>query len=131
TEFKSTLYKAIIEEPERMDLWEQCRAIYLDENLPKEERARKAEEFYKENKEEMDRGARVLWPGVQPLFRLFKWKWENGSKAFNTEYQNTTHDEESQIFNAEKYRKFDDPNRYVKEGRPHPLDYYGFWDVAK
>src|SRR5690606_32672665 len=54
-EFKSTLYKAIIEEPERMDLWEQCRAIYLDENLPKDERVRKAEEFYLANKEEMDR----------------------------------------------------------------------------
>lgn len=131
TEFKSTLYKAIIEEPERMDLWEQCRAIYLDENLPKEERARKAEEFYKENKEEMDRGARVLWPEVQPLFRLFKWKWENGSKAFNTEYQNTPLDEESQIFNPENFRKFDDSDLYDKEGRPLPLDYYGFWDVAQ
>ncbi|NGQ95489.1 phage terminase large subunit [Brevibacillus sp. SYP-B805] len=111
SDFKSRLFKAVIEPPERGDLWEQCRLIYTDRENPN--RAEDAEAFYLANKEEMDRGAVVLWPAVQPLWTLMKWKWDNGSKAFNTEYQNTPLDEENQVFVPERFTYWDatDPGR--------------------
>ncbi|WP_232696167.1 phage terminase large subunit [Brevibacillus daliensis] len=111
SDFKSRLFKAIIEPPTRGDLWERCRAIYTDRENPN--RAEDAEEFYAANRDEMDRGAVVLWPAVQPLWTLMKWKWDNGSKAFNTEYQNTPLDEESQVFVPERFTYWDKdyPNR--------------------
>jgi predicted phage terminase large subunit-like protein len=130
-DFKSTLYKALIEEPERVELWEQCRALYLDDNKTPEERGIAAEAFYKVNKAEMDEGAVVLWPEVQPLWKLYKWKWDNGSKAFNTEYQNSPLDEESQIFIPDKFRYYDVSDLVDATGRQLPLDLYAFWDIAQ
>jgi len=101
SDFKSKVYRAIIREPERQDLWEQCRLIYVDRDNPN--RKADAEAFYAKHREEMDKGAKVLWPEVQPLWKLMTWKWDNGSKAFNTEYQNNPIDEESQIFNPDNF----------------------------
>lgn len=128
SDFKSRLFRAIIEEPERLDLWEQCREIYLNRENPN--CAEDAEAFYLANKDEMDRGAVVLWPDVQPLWKLMKWKWDNGSKAFNTEYQNNPIDEESQIFVPENFRYYDPSDLMDDYGNPLPLDYYAFWDIA-
>ncbi|MGM0904253.1 MAG: phage terminase large subunit [Bacillota bacterium] len=130
SEFESTLYSAIIEEPERMDLWEQCRNIYNDAELPKKERREQAIAFYEENREEMDRGVEVLWQEAQPILRLYLWKWTYGSKAFNTEYQNRPRDEENQIFVIESLRMFDESDLYDANGYEQPLEYYAFWDVA-
>ncbi|NYV68921.1 phage terminase large subunit [Bacillus sp. Gen3] len=129
-DFRSKKYKALIEEPDRMDLWDECRSIYLSDQIPINEREQKAREFYESHKTEMDEGAVVLWPEVQPLWKLMAWKWANGSKAFNTEYQNEPRDEESQIFVPEKFRYFDESDLFDENGRPLPLDYFAFWDVA-
>jgi predicted phage terminase large subunit-like protein len=129
-DFKSKKYKALIEEPERMDLWEQCRAMYLDDTKAPEERKLAAEQFYAEHREEMDKGAVTLWPEVQPLWKLMTWKWDNGSKAFNTEYQNEPRDEESAIFHVDKLRMFDESDLFDKDGRPAQLEFFAFWDIA-
>ncbi|MBG9774440.1 phage terminase large subunit [Brevibacillus laterosporus] len=105
SDFKARLFKAVIEMPSRSDLWEQCRLVYTDRDNPN--RAEDAKAFYIENKAEMDRGAVVLWPDVQPIWILMTWKWDNGSKAFNTEYQNTPLDEESQVFIPEQFTYWD------------------------
>lgn len=101
SDFRSRIYRAIIEEPKRMDFWEKCRLIYTDRENPN--RAEDARAFYEANREAMDEGARVLWPEVQPLWKLMTWKWDNGSLAFNTEYMNNPIDEESMIFNPETF----------------------------
>src|SRR5690606_22603235 len=106
SDFRKKLYRALIEEPKRMDLWEECRKIYVDREDPN--RADEAAKFYAEHKTEMDEGARVLWPEVQPLYKLMTWKWDNGSKAFNTEYQNNPIDEESMIFNPATFTYWTD-----------------------
>ncbi|WP_342540057.1 phage terminase large subunit [Heyndrickxia sp. FSL K6-6286] len=129
-DFKSKKYKALIEDPDRMDLWDECRSIYLSDQIPINEREQKALEFYEAHKTEMDEGAVVLWPEVQPLWKLMAWKWANGSKAFNTEYQNEPRDEESQIFVPEKFRYFDESDLFDAQGNPTPLEYYGYWDIA-
>lgn len=102
-DFKAKVYRAVIEWPERMDLWEACRLVYKDPDRPKEQRVIDAMELYELNREEMDRGCVVLWPEAQPIWKLMTWKWDNGSKAFNTEYMNNPVDEESMIFNPEAF----------------------------
>ena len=106
SDFKTEIYRAIIREPERMDLWEKCRLIYVDRENPN--RQEEADRFYKDNKNELLRGSKVLWEDVRPLYELMKWKWDNGSKAFNTEYMNNPIDEESMIFNPDKFTYWDD-----------------------
>lgn len=106
-DFKSRIYRAVIDWPERMDLWEACRLVYKDPDRPKEARAKDAVELYEANRAEMDRGVTVLWPEAQPIWRLMKFKWDNGSKAFNTEYQNNPVDEESMVFNPESFTYWD------------------------
>ena len=105
SDFKTRIYRAVIEWPERMDLWEECRLIYQNRENPN--RKEDAERFYAEHRAKMDKGAKVLWPEVQPLWKLMTWKWDNGSKAFNTEYQNNPIDEESQIFNPDEFTYYD------------------------
>ncbi|MFJ7855289.1 phage terminase large subunit [Peribacillus frigoritolerans] len=129
-DFKSKKYRALIKDPDRMDLWDECKAIYLSDTIPINEREPKAREFYEKNKAEMDEGSVVLWPEVQSIWKLLTWKWSNGSKAFNTEYQNEPRDEESQIFNPNMFRYYDESDLYDDRGRPMPLDYYAYWDVA-
>lgn len=111
SDFHTKIYRAIIDPPERTDLWEQARDIYTD----RENANRKADclAFYEANKAEMLAGSHVLWPDVQPLIKLMMWKWDNGAKAFNTEYQNNPVDEESMVFNPETFTYWDDgPKEY-------------------
>ncbi|CDN42077.1 Uncharacterized protein BN871_AT_00790 [Paenibacillus sp. P22] len=105
SDFRSRVYRAIIDWPERMDLWEACRLVYVDRDNPN--RAKDARELYELNRAEMDRGCRVLWPEAQPIWKLMTWKWDNGSKAFNTEYMNNPVDEESMVFNPERFTYWD------------------------
>lgn len=129
-DFKSRVYKALIKEPDRMDLWEKCESIYKDINLPKEERKNNALAFYKKHKEEMEKGAIVLWSEAKPVIELMLWKWDKGSKAFNTEMQNNPRDPESMVFDPEEFYYFTDIDLIDNTGRELPLDYYGFWDIA-
>jgi predicted phage terminase large subunit-like protein len=105
-DFEAKKFAAIIEQPKNGALWEQCRKIY--QNRESNTAARDAELFYVANKEAMDKGAKVLWTKVQPLFKLMAWKWDNGSKAFNTEYMNNPIDEESAVFNIDKFSYWTD-----------------------
>lgn len=109
SDFKTKVYRAIIEHPERQDLWEQCRVIYT--NRDDENRLENAVKFYKENETEMLKGCKVLWEKGKPIWKLMTWKWDNGSKAFNTEYLNNPIDEESIIFNPETFTYWDGKRR--------------------
>lgn len=109
SDFKTKVYRAIIEQPERQDLWEQCRVIYT--NRDDENRLENAVKFYKENETEMLKGCKVLWEKGKPIWKLMTWKWDNGSKAFNTEYLNNPIDEESMIFNPETFTYWDGKRR--------------------
>lgn len=134
SDFKTRVYRAIIEWPERMDLWEACRLVYVDRDNPN--RAADAKALYEMNRAEMDRGAIVLWPEVQPLWKLMTWKWDNGSKAFNTEYMNNPVDEESMIFNPESFTYWDSSaladtlTRYARPSHVADFDIYMGVDFA-
>lgn len=112
-DFDSTVYRAIISEPARMDLWEECRLIYIDRDIPK--RADVARQFYDDNHEAMNEGVEVLWAAVQPIWKLMTWKWDNGSKAFNTEYQNNPIDPDSMLFNPETFTYYTGDIDYLSD----------------
>ncbi|QIG62517.1 terminase large subunit [Sporosarcina phage Lietuvens] len=112
SDFTTRVFRALIEPPTNSALWEDCRKIYQDHDNPT--RKADAEAYYAEHNEAMQAGARVLWPDFQPLWKLMTWKWDNGSKAFNTEYQNNPLDEESMIFNPATFTYWDKDGRTRK-----------------
>ncbi len=76
-----TQFQAIMRMPDRMDLWDAFEEIWHNEG-PDAARA-----FYKAHKPEMDEGAIVNWPSMQPLVFLME-KRAASHAAFATEYQN-------------------------------------------
>lgn len=105
-DFKTKVYRALIDPPKNMSLWDKCREIYLDRERG-EKRASDALAFYLENKDAMDEGAKVLWQEAQPIYKLMTWKFANGSLAFNTEYQNNPINEEDMVFNPETFEYYE------------------------
>lgn len=117
SDFTTKVYRAVIDYPVNMSLWDECQKIYQDFENPK--RLDDAEAFYAEHYDEMNEGANVLWSESQTIWKLMRWKWDNGSKAFNTEYQNNPIDEESMIFNPAEFTYWNviDPNKFFSRER--------------
>lgn len=79
--WRTTKFQAIMTWPDRMDLWEAFEEVYLNDG---EDAARA---FYAGRKAEMDQGAVVNWPTMQPLIWLMLER-AASHDAFATEYQN-------------------------------------------
>ena len=126
-DYESRKYAAIVQEPDNMELWMHYCEI-LDDKTD-EERETKADAFYEENREEMDKGWKTLW-SRWTYSALMKKKSTLGTKAFNSEYMNIAYDPDSQIFNEDNIIFFDDRDLIDQWGRRIPLDVYGFWDLA-
>jgi hypothetical protein len=85
--------KAVVSWPERMDLWDRYRDIRAEckrRDLPTAE----ATEFYKANREEMDRGGQVAWEArreagdLSGLQHMMHKLFDLGEAAFMAELQN-------------------------------------------
>jgi predicted phage terminase large subunit-like protein len=82
---KRSAFKAILEWPERMDLWSKWEDIYHDvDNGDSRVNARK---FFKQNEAVMLKGAEVLWPAREPLYKLMRIRAEIGHQHFEGEKQ--------------------------------------------
>ena len=101
-------YQAIVSWPDRTDLWDRARRIYLDLELG-DEPVRRAcvRAFYESNREEMDAGAKVLDEVAAPLFNLYLEIWSNGLRSFMRERQNDPRNPDDQLFVSERFRRFD------------------------
>lgn len=77
-----TKFQAIVRWPDRMDLWEAFEETYQNEGEPA------ARAYYEANRAEMDAGAVVNWPSIQPLIQLMLER-AASHDAFASEYQNT------------------------------------------
>lgn len=74
-------FQAIMRFPDRMDLWDRFEEFYHNQG---EDAARA---FYDANKADMDAGAAVNWPSMQPLVWLMLERAADHD-SFQTEYQN-------------------------------------------
>ncbi len=83
--WKSRTFRALVREPERHDLWYEWQNIYNDRNDPHRQRA--ARRFYEAHREEMDRGAELLWPQRETLYSLMCLRAGIGDAAFQAEKQ--------------------------------------------
>lgn len=96
-------FRAIMQWPNRMDLWEQWEALFLaeasgdalDEDATDE--IGQAQLFYGLHRDEMEQGAIVSWPSVRPLLRLMQIRAED-HHAFDCEYQNDPTNQENALF---------------------------------
>lgn len=121
-DFIKNKFPAVINPPERQDLWDEFTELFKNYK-PTDEELRQVEsgemtdtpnklaaiKFYEENKEEMDKGIQVLWGSRFPYHSLMLEKISIGTKAFNTEFMNNPIDEESQIFKPEDFTYYDQP----------------------
>lgn len=101
--WQATRWKSVISWPARTDLWEFCKSLWADLTDPdREETARR---YYERNRDDMDRGAEVLWPEHEPLFDLYEQLWADGAAAFFSEKQNAAVDPDRQVFDVDRFRR--------------------------
>lgn len=120
--FRSRIYKAVIEFAERDDLWDEWKQIYTDLSLG-DDRFERARAFYEANREEMERGAVVLWPEQKSYYELMETLVSN-PKGFWSEMQNEPRGSDNQLFEPVEVDPDDIP----------PLDQlevYGMCDPSK
>lgn len=127
-DYQCRKYSAIVSEPEELDMWEHYSDILDDKTDP--DREAKADAYYEENKEAMDKGCKTLWSSRWTYAALMKKKSIIGTKAFNSEYMNIAYDPDSQVFNEDTVTFYDDRDLFDQWGRKLPMDIYGFWDLA-
>ena len=128
-DYDSRIYSAFLDEPDRMDLWNDYEEILRDTTNPS--RLEDAETFYNTYHIEMDEGARTLWEDRFSYRFLINKKVEIGSRAFSSEYLNLASDPDSQIFNENIVHYFDERDlETTNTGYARRYDIYSFWDIA-
>ena len=73
--------------PDRMDLWEQWEDIRRNPTKTSQVKEKEAQQFYEDNKAEMEKGAKVLWPEREPTLELMKQRMLVGRREFDAEKQ--------------------------------------------
>lgn len=76
-----TKFQAVLNWPDRMDLWQQWEELYVNELTDD------ADAFYETNKGDMDAGALLNWPSNHSLRYLMEER-AGDHPAFESEYQN-------------------------------------------
>lgn len=101
--WKVVEFPAIEAWPERTDLWDRAKRIYLDLELSPEPEVREAcaQAFYEANREEMDQGVQLLDPVALDAFKCHVKIWSEGLTAFMTEMQHVTRIPGANLFNSE------------------------------
>lgn len=85
--WNSKVLRAIIQWPDRMDLWDQWEQLLLTGEDPQAGEAAAAK-YFTEHQAEMEAGAVVSWPAVRPLVKLMTKRARDGHEAFDSEQQN-------------------------------------------
>lgn len=80
--WQSRTFRAVIQWPERMDLWDQWEELLLNTGEAE------ADIWFHSHRTEMERGAVVSWPSARPIMMLMKKRARDGHQAFDSEQQN-------------------------------------------
>lgn len=79
--WKGIKFKALLQWPDRMDLWDKWEELYRNEG------ELVADAFYQTHKADMERGAKTSW-AARGVLALMKIRARDGHAAFDSEYQN-------------------------------------------
>ncbi|MCD6125040.1 hypothetical protein J7J62_07725 [bacterium] len=111
--WESVKFKSIIKWPERMDLWDAWAEIYTDRTNP--DRFEEAKKFYLQHKDEMDKGADILWKKGETLYDLMCEYYGEGKQQFLLERQNEILEDIDRAFRIEEYRFIEDTEEFLKD----------------
>ena len=111
--WESRTFKAILEWPHRMDLWDKWEETLLNQGQDA------AQAFYLERKAEMERGAVVSWPAQRPILVLMRIRARDGHSAFDSELQNDPISSEDAPFGEVTYWVENNP-RWIYFGAVDP-----------
>jgi predicted phage terminase large subunit-like protein len=111
--WESQTFKAILEWPHRMDLWDKWEEVLLNQG-PEAGAA-----FYREREAEMNRGAVVSWSAQRPILVLMRIRARDGHAAFDSELQNDPISSEDAPFSNLVYWVDESP-RWVYFGAVDP-----------
>lgn len=107
--WKKRVYRSIISEAERTDLWDQWKRIFnRKEAYEGKEGKEVAERFFKANREEMLKGTEVLWPARRNYHSLMVQREEEGAFSFDAEMQNDPVNRRDCLFAPEDIHFWDD-----------------------
>ncbi|WII93179.1 phage terminase large subunit [Kingella negevensis] len=114
----SQKFKAMLQFPERMDLWEHWENLYLQDGETV------AQAYYEQHREDMERGAKTSW-AARGVLALMKIRARDGHSTFDSEYQNDPISSESAIF-----ANYLSGCLYTAKDLPNDLDVFGAIDPA-
>lgn len=106
--WRSKIYRAVIQEAKRADLWDTWQTIYTDWSMVTEERQARALAFYKANESAMLDGVVTLWPQGETYYELMCLRIDEGVDSFNSEKQNNPIDPSKCSFPESWFQWFDE-----------------------
>jgi predicted phage terminase large subunit-like protein len=132
-DFKSSFHGAVINEPTNPKLWDQYCEVYARADSMEE-----VNEFYDEQREQLEDGIELAWPWRWSYRALMHEKVNMGTRAYNSEYRNLAFSEDEQFFFPDNYAKYhyyyENDKAYVVYGELKiPLTdllIVGAWDIA-
>ena len=87
--WEKRIYRSIISDSERLDLWENWKRIFNRKEQYEGENGKDAAfKYFKANEDEMLKGTKVLWPARKSYFDLMVQREEEGAYSFDSEMQN-------------------------------------------
>lgn len=105
--WQSERYAALLEWPERQDLWQECGRIWADlDRGDLDQRRADALAFYEAHRDDMDRGARMLAEEWVSLFAFYEAIWTEGLSSVLKELQNRPRDPADCLFDLDLVRRF-------------------------
>lgn len=91
-------YKALIQYPNNMDMWENCEELMRNADAKfKLKKDKPSFKYYLKNKKQMEVGAVVSWASVRSLYDLM-FKRAKSRTSFEKEMQNNPRNEEDKVF---------------------------------
>lgn len=104
--YRTRTYRAVIAEADNRELWEEWESIYT--NLFDDSHVENARTFYEAHREEMDRGAEVLWREKLDYYQLMEMRVSEGTASFNSEMQNEPVDPDNADFREDWFDWYED-----------------------
>jgi len=127
-------YKALITEPDRVDLWATWESIYCGrEQFEDVSGPQAAARFLEANRDAMHAGAEVLWQEKDPLPSLMEMRIREGDASFHSEKQNQPLDPEHCLFGGDAMRYWDDEHGTLDRLLAYlgsKARFYGAWDPS-